>query len=87
VREEHANRNSVLVAAAESRDVAHDRIVEADLLLIVENHDRGRCGNDLGERRYVVNRALRIDRRAVVTPGEFAEALLENCRALPTHDD
>jgi hypothetical protein len=47
--EEHADRDSVLVAARELGDVFRDRIVERDLALVEQDHERGGRSDDLGQ--------------------------------------
>src|SRR5262249_7072128 len=74
--EEHSDRDSVLFAPSELRDVFRDRIVKADLALVEEHHEGRRRADDLGQRGQVVDRAVRADRRAAPLPAELSEALL-----------
>src|ERR1700694_4817241 len=82
-----ADRYSVLVTAPECGDVVNDGVIEPDLLLVVENHDRRGSADDLAKGCHVVDRAHCIDGSAVRAPGEPAEALLEHRRALSAHND
>src|SRR6266513_2825633 len=85
--EQLANGNAVLVAPAKGRDVVHHRIVEPDLFLVVEDHDRRRGADDLGQRGDVVDGALRVDRSAALAPGKPAESPLKNRRSLSADYD
>src|SRR5947207_15508836 len=87
MREQMANGDSVPVAATERRDIVHDRVIEPDLLLIVEDHDGRRGADDLGERDDVVDGALGVYGGALLTPGKLAESSLEYRRALSADDD
>ena len=74
--EEQPQRDEVLLATGEFGNVLGNRIVEVDLPLVVEDHERGRCTNDLGERREVVKALGGIDSGAFLRPVEPAEAAL-----------
>src|SRR6266576_5910704 len=87
MREQLADGYSILVAAAKGRDVVHDRVVEPDLLFVVEDHNGRRGADDLAERGDVVDGALGVYRCTSFAPGESAESLLENRRPLSTDYD
>jgi hypothetical protein len=81
------DRDVVLGPAGESRDVSPNRVVEAKLALVVEDHDRRRGGDDLGERGEVVDRAVGDHRRGIPGPREPADAAFPDREALAADDD
>ena len=87
MREKLTDGDLILVAAAECGDIVNDRVIEPDLLFVEKNHDRRSSTDDLAEGRHVVDRALGIDQGAVLAPGELAESLLEDRRALSADND
>src|SRR5687767_4238604 len=87
MREELADSDLVLLAAIEGREVGHDTLVEVDLLFVEQDHHRGGGANDFGEGGDVVDRLLRIDRRAARQPGQLAKALFHHGGAISTYDD
>ena len=72
--EQLLDRNVVLESAAERRDELRDFVVEANLALIVQHHDRRGRGDDFGERCEIVDRVRWLDRR-LAAPTQIAEAL------------
>ena len=87
VGEQLANGDLILLSTAERGQIVHDALVEVDLLLIEENHDRGRRADNLGERSDVVYRLLRVHGGAGGDPGEPAESPLHHGCSVPSHDD
>ena len=87
VLEQHADGDAILVAAGELGHVLRDGVVEVDLALVEQDHDRGRGADDLGQRREIVDRAIGGDRRARLFPAEPAEALLPDGGAATSDDD
>ena len=87
MRQQLADGDSVLVAAAKGGNVVHDGVVQPNLLLVEEDHDGRRGADDLGQRSDVVDGPLRINRGAGLAPGEPTESFLENRRALPADYD
>jgi hypothetical protein len=87
VREKLADRDLTLFPAAEGGEVIHDTLFQIDLLLVEENHDRGRRTHDLGERSYIVYRLLSVDCRTGGDPGKSPEALFHDRCPFPAYDD
>ena len=85
--EQVTDRHLILQAAGELGDVLGDRIVEAELPLVVEHHDGGGRADDLAEAREIVDRAIGRDRAARRRPIDAAEALLPDRGALAADDD
>ena len=84
--EEHPDGDLVLVAAAERGDVIHDRVIEPDLLFIVQDHDRRSGSDDFAKRCYVVDRAFGVDRSAAAAPRQLSKALLVYRRTISAYN-
>jgi len=85
--EQHPDRDLALRAAAICAEIRGYGIVEADPMLVVKHHDRGRRRNHLGERREIIHRARGINLGARAVPVERSVSVFPYQPAVPPNDD
>jgi hypothetical protein len=82
-----ANGDVVFLPAREAGDPLRYAVVQVNLALVEQDHDRRGSADDFGERGEIVDRAIGGDAGPVAAPGQLPKALFPHRCPTTTNDD